>query len=171
MPVRRNFVRSAVDELLTRHKVLSPPVHVDEIARAEGVRVVFRDLRGDLSGFLLRRPDGSLIGVNNHHPLVRQRFTIAHELGHYTLFRSDGVHVDHSFELRNRLASQGVDDREIEANLFAAELLLPRRLLAADVGVSIPIDPFDDSVIERLAKRYKVSVQALTIRLSDLQYI
>lgn len=171
MALRKKHVKSLARELLKRHEVSEPPVPVEKIARAEGIGLVLKKLEGDISGFLLRQDDGSpLIGVNSHHPRVRQRFTVAHELGHYLLGDEDSLHVDRKFELRLRsnLSSQGVDSDEIEANLFAAELLMPEFLLNHDLEDAQPFDISDESEVRRLAKKYGVSSQALMIRISSL---
>jgi Zn-dependent peptidase ImmA (M78 family) len=118
-------------------------VPVERIAKAEGISLVLKDVEGDISGFLLRRDDGSpVIGVNSHHPPVRQRFTVAHELGHYLLGDEDSLHIDRELRLRSNLSSQGVDSDEIEANLFAAELLMPGFLLKPRSGRDTAIRPF-----------------------------
>ena len=63
------------------------------------------------------------------------------------------------------------DEAEIEANLFAAEVLRPKRWLAADLEDEESLDLADESIIENLARRYEVSVQAMTFRLANLGYI
>ena len=54
---------------------------------------------------------------------------------------------------------------EIEANFFAASLLMPERFLDADGGVDA-ID--DDAMVSDLAARYQVSPQAMSLRLANL---
>lgn len=171
MPIRKRYVKSIARELLDQYEVSDPPVPVERLAKAEGIRLVLKDLEGDISGFLLRQDDGSpVIGVNSHHPRVRQRFTVAHELGHYLLGAEDSLHIDRKFELklRSNLSSQGVDSDEMEANLFAAELLMPGFLLNHDLEDAQPFDISDESEIRRLARKYGVSSQALMIRISSL---
>ena len=61
---------------------------VNLIARARGIDLVFEPQKSpedDVSGFYFREGDRRVIGVNSTHPTVRQRFTIAHELGHAVL--------------------------------------------------------------------------------------
>lgn len=50
-----------------------------------GLDVVVAPLPEGWSGFYLPRPTRGLIAVNSTHAVVRQRFTIAHELGHHVL--------------------------------------------------------------------------------------
>jgi Zn-dependent peptidase ImmA (M78 family) len=82
----------------------------------------------------------------------------------------DSLHIDRKFELklRSNLSSQGVDSDEIEANLFAAELLMPGFLLNQDLEDTQPFDISDESEIRKLARKYGVSSQALMIRISSL---
>jgi Zn-dependent peptidase ImmA (M78 family) len=166
--IRRKKIHEVVDSLLRKHGVNKAPVPVKRIAKAEGARVYSDELDGDLSGFLYRDPFETVIGVNTHHAPVRQHFTIAHELGHLMLHETDQLHVDHKF--RNEFSSDGSDPEEIEANLFAAALLMPAQFLREDIQKT-EIDLADEDVIYKLAKQYGVSTQALTIRLVNLGYL
>jgi Zn-dependent peptidase ImmA (M78 family) len=106
--------------------------------------------------------------VNALHAPTRKRFTLAHELGHVILHRdvleTSGVHVDKGILRRDNLASEGTDDREIEANNFAAELLMPEPLLKAALeGRNLDLE--DDEAVQALAKRFNVSATALQYRI------
>lgn len=173
MAVRRRKIRELVQALLTEAKVAQAPVPVWEIARARGARIVPDSLEGDLSGFLYNDSTQKVIGVNTLHAPVRQNFTVAHELAHL-LLHDQQLHVDRAFptvRLRNDVSSQGVDDAEKEANLFAAELLMPESFLRSDLAGRSALDLHDDCYIPELAQRYGVSVQALMFRLQYLGYI
>ena len=85
-----------------------------------------------MSGLLHRSEDGNraVIGVNSRHPTVRQRFSIAHELGHLVLHKPAFQIDQHAFvSFRNSKSSSASDPHEIEANQFAAVLLIPEALL------------------------------------------
>jgi Zn-dependent peptidase ImmA (M78 family) len=158
--------------LLREQEIESPPVPVAGIARSLGVPVVSKPLEGDLSGFLLRKGGRAVIGVNSSHPVVRQRFTIAHEIGHFLLSKEEGVHLDRGFDLRLRDPRSAPRNRpsEAKANLFAAELLMPAEMVTDDLGAPGTLDFFNDGFLRGLAKRYEVSTQALMIRLGVLGY-
>jgi Zn-dependent peptidase ImmA (M78 family) len=173
--VRRKLIRTLVQRLLDERRVRSAPVDVTSIATALGVEVQETPAEDDLSGFLYRdrQRKSAIIGVNaDHHP-NRRNFTAAHELGHYLLHDFDDVHVDRDFKvwLRNDASSQGTDVEEKEANLFAAELLMPAHFLAHDVEEIGTIDLLDEEVLQELAAKYGVSTQAMTFRLAYLGYI
>lgn len=155
---------------LKRNKVLRPPVPVEQIAKNLGLNVRFAPLDADISGAILRSNQGIVIGVNSAHHPNRQRFSIAHEVGHYLLHEGIRVHIDRDFRvnLRSSESSEGLDRDEIQANRFAAELLMPTAFLEKDV---IRLEEIDDAAIQRLAKRYKVSSQAMEIRLANLGLI
>jgi IrrE N-terminal-like domain len=55
-----------------------------------------------------------------------------------------------------------------EANLFAAELLMPERILKADLAMIEQLDVEDEAFLGRLAGKYEVSVQALSFRVANL---
>jgi Zn-dependent peptidase ImmA (M78 family) len=150
--------------------IRKPPVPVDKIARGLGIRLVFERLRDvDVSGFYYRKGNQRLIGVNSIHPAARQRFTIAHELGHAVLTSHDNLHVDRSFLLRDANSGRGVDRLEIEANAFAAELLMPAEPLQERLRAGLDLD--DPGALRRLAEEFGVSMQALMIRLANLPFI
>lgn len=175
MMVRRKHIRGVVDKLLAQCNVQFAPVPVEEIARTLGARVERSPAEDDLSGFLYRdrQSQTTVIGVNtNHHP-NRQNFTVAHELGHLLLHEGDGVHVDRRFQvkLRNRASSEGTNIEEKEANLFAAEILMPLEFIQEDLAEIDAVDLEDETVIAKLARRYGVSTQAMIFRLGYLGYV
>jgi len=148
------------------------PVDVEKIAKAKGVVVVKQELEDSVSGVLMIKDGRGIIVVNEGHHPNRQRFSLAHELGHYLLHPDAGsVFVDRSpVFFRDRRSSEGVRQHEIDANAFAAELLLPEKDLKAQLN-DRPVDAFDDVSVRRLAARFGVSAQALTIRLTSLDLV
>ena len=155
-------------DLLKSHNIRSAPVPVDKIAKAMGVQLKFSPLDEELSGMVFIKEGTPIIGVNSLHHPNRQRFTIAHELGHLVMHRNileNEVHVDKQFKIlmRDGVASSGTDTIEIEANKFAAELLLPSFLLDELLTREFDID--DEGPLEALAKKFKVSKQMLEYRI------
>ena len=179
MAVRLKKIRLLAEELLSKYSEDATPIDIESIAESIGLRVYKAQVPNNLSGYLARDPATgvSVIGVNEAHPLQRQRFTIAHELGHFLLHKGVEVHVDHTggmpmtfrMNLRDQRASEGTDDEEREANCFAAELLMPASFIEKDMLDHQGIDLLGDSeIIEDLAKKYGVSTQAFGYRLANL---
>lgn len=163
-------IRRLADDLLARFKVTAPPVPVDRIAVGLGLHLKYvssEDPRW--SGMLYRRGRIAIIAINRGHLETRQRFTIAHELGHYLLSdNKSAVFVDTAIvRFRNTESSLGIDPDEIRANQFAAELLMPRDFLLQDIDETQDVE----DAIPDLARRYKVSEQAMTFRLVNLGFI
>lgn len=127
----------------------------------------------ELSGFLVKRPNGhSVIGVNSIQHPNRQRFTIGHEIGHFMLHDFEEVHIDKFVvRLRDKTSSTGESDDEVQANRFAAELLMPQDFLIRDLPTFASNDLLDERGLARLAKHYLVSTQAMTTRLVSLGLI
>jgi len=176
--VRRKLIRALAERVLAEQGVRSGPVPVESIARSYGIQVSRQPAEDDLSGFLLRdkRNRRAVIGVNQDHSATRQRFTVGHELGHYLLHDSEPIHVDRAnigFQVKRRdaLSSDGTDAEEKEANLFAAELLMPARLIEADVARLKEFSLLDEKVLTRLARQYEVSTQAISFRLAYLGFV
>jgi Zn-dependent peptidase ImmA (M78 family) len=106
--------------------------------------------------------------VNSSHHSNRQRFTVAHELGHLRYHEGE-IHVDRKLQINRRdaISSLAIDPDEIEANRFAAELLMPFRLISVDL-MTRELDVEDDDQIRELAKKYQVSAQAMTHRITNI---
>jgi Zn-dependent peptidase ImmA (M78 family) len=114
------FERSiqAAQEVLRANAYVSPPVHVERIAEAMGFRVVrLYDVAAEFSGIV--SPVHRLIGINGHQHRHRQRFTLAHEIGHVVL--------KHPPERACSTARIALLNREADA--FASELLMPTETL------------------------------------------
>lgn len=171
-PITKRIAMKRAKELLEEFGVVDAPVDVEAIANAKNIVVKQEPLDDDTSGVLIRKSNKAVIGVNQFHHPNRQRFTIAHELGHYFLHREgkqDGstmVFVDY----RNNKSSVGEDQQEITANAFAAELLMPKKVLEHYLE-KFRVDVYDDWSVGRLANKFEVSEQALTLRLINLGYI
>ena len=149
----------------------SLPVDVRQIIQTLGIEIVEEPMEDSMSGMMVVKGSRAVIGINQSHHPNRQRFSLAHELGHYLLHRlQQTVFIDSSTVFfRNGLSSEGTDFYEIEANIFAAELLMPREAIYETVHQ--PLDAFDERALARLAMQFGVSTQALTIRLTKLNLI
>ena len=165
------MLRPIARRLLKAEGVAEPPVPVEAIARSLGASVRYAPFKGELAGMLIRDDDGRgiVIGVNSLHHPNRQRFTIAHECGHLQLHKGRSTFVDRSFRInrRDEVSSQATDAEEIEANRFAAELLMPYNMIKKDLMTYRP-DIEDEAELRTLADRYGVSLQALTLRIRSV---
>ncbi|MCY4427675.1 MAG: ImmA/IrrE family metallo-endopeptidase [Halieaceae bacterium] len=165
-------LRPLVESLLEAERVEKPPVPVERIARLLGAEVRYLPFEGELAGMLIRDEAGRgiVIGVNSLHHLNRRRFTIAHECGHLQLHKGQRAYVDRSplrINRRDEVSSQAMNVEEIEANRFAAELLMPYDMIVEDLmGVALDIE--DEGALKELGDRYRVSIQALTLRLRSV---
>jgi Zn-dependent peptidase ImmA (M78 family) len=160
--------------------IFKPPVDVETIARRLGYQVVFEHFPGDLSATLIRDVGNLItIGVNSFHPRVRQRFSIAHEIGHGELHvqlatsSQKVVFVDPpgaQVLFRDDAASLGDNPQEIQANQYAAALLMPSMFIrdSARTILGRTSSLGESDVVERLAARFEVSQQAMRYRLVNL---
>lgn len=140
------------------------PVEVRDVANRLGLAVYQMPLASGVSGVLLREPSyktpsGFAILVNGAEPYVRQRFTAAHEIGHYVLHRDQiGNRVEDNYLLR----AEGMSDAiEVEANKFAADMLMPWPLLNAHIQAG-------HSSVSSLAAIFQVSEIAMAIRIGHV---
>jgi Zn-dependent peptidase ImmA (M78 family) len=151
----------------------SLPIDVEKIARLRGARVVYEQMDPELSGLLYRDGETVVIGVNSVHHENRQRFTIAHELGHLVLHQGRPVVLDHVVRLNFRDPRSGMatDTEEIQANRFAAELLMPADLVRVEARSAREAgSPIDDYFEQALAQGFGVSPEAMKNRLTNLGF-
>lgn len=162
--------RKEAQKILKKYTSLVAPIDVEAIAKKMGAQVIFQDSDDGHSGMIYISPAGAVIGVNNSHPSNRKRFTIAHELGHLVMHShalGGQAHIDKKFSVqlnRDKRSSLGSDYLEIQANQFAAELLMPSELLKKEIKGEY-FDLNEDERIKQLAKKYEVSEHAMSIKL------
>ncbi len=137
------------------------PVDILTAAKRLGVNVFSAKLAKKVSGILLRdtsygSESGFVIFVDADEPPYRQRFTAAHELGHFVLHKDQvGERNEDNYLLRSENMS---NRQEVEANKFAAELLMPMDLIEAEMEAG-------NTTVSGLASTFEVSLTAMSIRL------
>ena len=139
------------------------PISLSAIAKALGVTVKAATLAPGISGEI--RPDAAapnkfVVRVNRHDIPERQRFTVAHELGHFLLHSDQiGAGIKDDVLFRSRLS----DWREAEANRIAADILMPEHLIRRAIEQANLIGV--EELAPYLAKQFEVSEAAMKIRL------
>lgn len=105
------------------------PVDVIEIAKSYGLEVLEGNFdRPDVSGMLDMSTDKPQIIVAAGDSFVRKRFSIAHEFGHFVLHYQGKAPENGKQQMvsyRDNVSKMGFDIKEMEANFFAANLLMP----------------------------------------------
>jgi len=146
----------AVDE----HGLPAVPVDPILIADKLGLDVFVADMNEDFAGVLEARPGADpAVYLNRNDSRNRQRFTCAHEIGHYYHRTKNGELTYRFNDRRDGLARQGTDPDEIYANQFGAALIMPEgqvRRLCRTMGRV------------ELAVRFGVSEDAMRYRLVNL---
>ncbi len=97
-----------------------------QIAAHYGAAVDFRPLDSSVSGLVLKEDNGQpIIYINSLEPLVRQRFTLAHEIGHLVERREVANDTEYSFIDYRSTDPESYDLHEFYADEFAGSLLMP----------------------------------------------
>ena len=159
-----NQIETKASQILREHGLFSIPVDPVTLANNIGIKVnnaVFSD--DNLSGLIAKRGENISILVNTSDPPYRKRFTIAHELGHHFLhLLSDGEFVDKKVDLfRDNEGGDQTKQIEVQANQFAAALLMPSEL--------VKIEYQKNNDISNLARKFNVSEEAMGYRLQRLR--
>lgn len=140
------------------------PVPVMQIVSDLGLGPDREALPDNISGAIRMRSDGNYrVVINTNHSNVRQRFTAAHELGHYIYHRDllgQGVGDTRAYRAEGTSmpnpAIRPIHERQ--ANAFAANLLMPMASITRLMNQGI-VGTRD------LALRFDVSEEAMRIRL------
>jgi len=165
-------IESITVEILNDLNITTPgQINVKKIAKYLRVDVKAEDMDFDISGLFVIKNNKPHIRYNKGEHSNRQRFTIAHELGHYVLHKeSKPIFVDKSEKImyRDVDSSTGEFRREREANAFAASLLMPKSFIQSLIKKA---PKKTDDIVTYLASKFKVSEQAMNFRLANLGYV
>jgi Zn-dependent peptidase ImmA (M78 family) len=148
------------NRVISTHQT-SAPIETIEIAEALGIKVYkVNDWPANISAMIRKDvqrggESGYAIYVNGKHPRVRRRFSIAHEIAHFSLHRAligDGITDDALYR------SNMSNSVEVQANQMAADILMPWHLIreATDSGLD---------TVEKLAEHFDVSKSTMSIQL------
>ena len=146
---------------------IAPPINVFLIAEQLGIYLKPTFL--DKAAAIVNRPNESRqcppwILVSSTQPIDRQRYSIAHEIAHLLLHEEELL-VHHPHYYRRHF-----DRREIDAESFAAELLMPHDLIKQSVGQWKINKPLEEAVF-LLSYLYQVSFTAMSKRVYELKLV
>lgn len=141
--------------ILIEHWDYSLPVDPVVIANKLGVKI-FEDKNLDVSGYFDSSTNS--IYLNTNEPFLRQRFTVAHELGHAVL-----GHGSSPRENSKKYDKNNYQLKEFQANEFAGELLIPTESLNYYINNT-------NSHFSDLCSIFLVSDNAMTVKLRRLGY-
>lgn len=162
--VRTKFVREIASKVLAECGITEPPIDLKRIVEVKGfVYMEVDTFPNDVSALFIAKGGQNYALVNSKHHPNRRRFSLAHELGHIILSHK-GVDLEKVSTIdtppENNGDSRHRDAREKEADIFASALLIPLALLKKEHSKK-EID------IDKLAKVFAVSPQAMTIAVMD----
>lgn len=144
--------------ILLNNDMYKIPVDVLKIANNYNINVYQGDLDKSVSGAIRYIKEDKVFEIllNKNDTKTRQRFTLAHELGHYfldkELFEDDEIHIDTLY--------RGTKSDEKNVEYFAGALLMNKTLLEKIYN--------ENKTITELAELFDVSISAMTVRLDIL---
>lgn len=169
---RYDIVDKKVEELVELFpKLVRPPVNLKNIMNSLSIKFEEKDYEGQLSGAAIFNGNDMIVTVSSKEPESRKRFTIAHEIGHLLLHADQALNIDIKPVSLNRdlNSTTGESWREVEANYFAASLLMPKEDVKSHFEKWSELE--EDIRLKKLAQRYEVSMQAMSVRLNTLGLI
>jgi Zn-dependent peptidase ImmA (M78 family)/transcriptional regulator with XRE-family HTH domain len=133
------------------------------VEKAFGADVAVVALDEGFDGLAASSDEAKLIVLGTSQVPARQRFTLAHELGHLLAGDDQGVHLDKDVYDK----TQAKDPSEMRANNFASAFLMPEDILRSAVGAAA----LTEEAFAALSCELQVSPSALAIRLQQLRQI
>lgn len=148
-------------DLIDQYTAEPVPIQIEHLIEDLGIELDKKaDLPDDIAGEISCLGNNKYkISVNKNDHYFRKRFTMAHELAHFLFHRSllgDGVIKDSRlYRSTNPVITP---HHEVQANKFAAELLMPLKHVRKDYKEM-------NKDIQKVAAKWQVSPQAMEIRL------
>jgi IrrE N-terminal-like domain len=157
---RKAIVVARADDLLSELHICEPDeIDIERIAIFKGAEVQYAPLNG-MDGCLVRKGGSAVITVRSSLRYEGQRrFVIAHELGHFFL-HPNTRQIETVDKQQANNWSEKQETEEYEANLFAAELLMPRNLFAPYGASQEP----SFHLIEALAEKFSTTLTATAVQ-------
>lgn len=143
-----------------------PAIAIDERFEAEaGLRIFYLDrFPAKLAAFLIWTDEiGACVAINRAHPPERQRWSLAHEVGHFLRDREVGDVLGEDDALRQ--------PTEIFPEAFAKEFLLPTTGVQKRFTERCRAGKFTAIDLHGLATTFGVSFQAMALRLEELRLL
>ena len=156
------FARNMARKVLKDYELSEVPTNLSVLFQGLGLKYIELNDTDDIDGAIIEIDGKPAIAVlNKARPVQRQRFTLAHELGHIFLkhTKRDIYNPEEIRENRRKLTDKTKPPKEIEADIFASELLIPYQQLKKYTA--------DMSNIEKMAGIFQVSKQAMTLAIMN----
>lgn len=163
----RQEIEALARETLAQHGLLAIPIDPVVLANRLGVAIYNAKFSEEnLAGMLSRRGNNVTMLINESDPPYRKRFSIGHEIGHHLMhLENDGDMVDQVADMFRSATFDGTEDggrhAEVEANQFAAALLMPAELVRTQWELT--------PSVAAMARVFNVSEEAMAIRLDTLR--
>jgi len=153
---RKAIAVAKADDLIKELQIQEPAeIDIDRIAIFKNAEVRYASLRG-MDGCLVRKDNAAVITVRSSLKYEGQkRFVIAHELGHFFLHPETRQMETVDTKQANNW-SERQETEEYEANLFAAELLMPKRFIEVRIAGQEP----SFELIKGLAEEFQTTLTA-----------
>lgn len=145
--------------LLNVFNELAAPIQMERLISRYKITVSLENLVHEEYGAIKIDENSAIMLINKNDSITRQRFTMAHELGHFISYKLQGK-TGRRIDYRNGNSSSGKDLEEVFANKFAAAILMPKSLLLKALEIT--------GDIKSLASIFNVSAEAMTYRLEAL---
>ncbi len=158
--------KQLVEEIYRQCPDITPPIPVEEIARAVGIYAIKAMPTKDVEGMLVA-DDGKTSGVifyKESSPLGRQRFTIGHELGHFLLLHHGSEQSCTPSDIKFSSSSNVLKVLESEANQFSQLLLMPDSLISNAINSSV----VSMGLLKLISDSFEMSFEAMSNKCSSL---
>lgn len=172
--MKRHDIVKEVNVVIAKNKLRSTPIDLNLVCKKNNIGIINTDLsffgkelQRSVSGVITNLYGDRTIYIHNKDDSARQRFAIAHGLGHFFL------HSKNTSDKWTYICCRGESNPiETEANNFAAELLMPEGMFRREVmrlitRQKLSLNHHYTLIVCRLADIFCVPHRAAEIRLRD----
>jgi Zn-dependent peptidase ImmA (M78 family) len=159
------ILQKALDEFKTNNSI-----DVVNFATQLGISVFGDDLEGESSYIEYKKDTGKYeIYVNMNHTKQRQRFSVAHELGHFVFHKDELLKYG---KISRQYVNSLNPEEEKKADDFAANLLMPKEMVEEYINKKYNVNGnfIDENTVYDISKFFNVSKVFTVVRLRNLNY-
>lgn len=159
MDINANYANELIEKL-----ELKPPIDLYELCKRFNIEIVKADLKNAYAYFRIRKGKKVIFLSNSIVGTEKEKFTIAHELGHYFLPN----HLEKISDMYTKNDYMYKNERkkiETEVDKFAAELIMPSKYINSELE-NVSLENFKQ--LHELAQKYQVSLTSLLCKYVDV---
>lgn len=154
-------IESIVEQVYDNCGMVDPSdLPIEDVIGSYNIHIKEEHIDGS-DGRIIPTSNSAILTLNSNIKVhTRRKFVLAHELGHFIMHRNNGKMFQDDTSTLNSWYDNNYNKAEIEANMFAAEFLMPKWIFEDECKGK----KFSPELIDELAEGFEVSKTAAILR-------